>query len=203
VPIGHAFYPYIRCLACRGIVNGYPDGTFRPENNVTRGQLSKIVSNSAGFSDPPGGQLFEDVAPGSTFYTFIQRLATRGYINGYPCGGAGEPCVPPGNRPYFRTNKNATRGQISKIVSNAAGFSGSSGAQIFEDVPPGSTFYDFIQRLASRGIMSGYPCGHPEPCVPPGNRPYFRPNDNATRGQTSKIVANTFFLDCQTPGRRR
>ena len=32
-------------------------------------------------------------------------------------------------------------------------------AQMFEDVPPGSTFYDFVYRLASRGIMSGYPCG--------------------------------------------
>ncbi len=32
--------------------------------------------------------------------------------------------------------------------------------------------------------------------MPPGNLPYFRPNANATRGQTSKIVGNTFFPDC-------
>jgi hypothetical protein len=195
VPAGSTFYPYIRCLACRGIINGYPGGTFRPNNNVTRGQLAKIVSNSAGFNDPPGTQIFEDVAPGSTFYTFIYRLASRGYMNGYPCGSP-EPCVPPSDRPYFRPNNNATRGQISKIVSNAAGFSDPAGSQIFEDVPPGSTFYDFVQRLASRGYMNGYPCGSPEPCVPPENRPYFRPNNNATRGQTSKIVANTFFPNC-------
>ena len=67
---------------------------------------------------------------------------------------------------------------------------------------PGSTFYDFIERLASRGVMSGYPCGGVgEPCIPPDNRPYFRPNANATRGQTSKIVSNTFFPACVTPGR--
>src|SRR5438309_8027165 len=48
VPAGSTFYPYIRCLACRLIVNGYSDGTFRLNSNVTRGQLSKIVSNSAG-----------------------------------------------------------------------------------------------------------------------------------------------------------
>jgi len=35
--------------------------------------------------------------------------------------------------------------------------------------------------------------------VPPQNRPYFRPNNNATRGQTSKIVSNTFFPDCVMP----
>ncbi|MEO8286876.1 MAG: S-layer homology domain-containing protein [Chloroflexota bacterium] len=198
---GSTFYPFIRCLACRGIINGYPDGTFRPNNNVTSGQLAKIVANAAEFNDPPAGQSFEDVLPGSTFYAYIERLFSRGIMSGYPCGGVGEPCGA-GNLPYFRPNSNATRGQISKIVSNAAGFTDPAGSRLFEDVLPGSTFYDYIQRLASRNIMSGYPCGGVgEPCGV-GNLPYFRPNANATRGQTSKIVGNTFFPDCQTPSRR-
>ncbi|MEO8284999.1 MAG: S-layer homology domain-containing protein [Chloroflexota bacterium] len=198
VPEGSTFYPFVRCLACRGIVSGYPDNTFRPNNNVTRGQLSKIVSNAAGYSEPAGARLFEDVVPGSTFYEFVERLASRGYINGYLCGSVGEPCGG-GNLPYFRPNNNATRGQISKIVSNAAGFSDPVGAQLFEDVELGSTFSDFIYRLAARSIINGYPCGGAgEPCDA-GNRPYFRPNSNATRGQTSKIVANTFFPNCVTP----
>jgi hypothetical protein len=202
VPQGSTFYVFVRCLACLGIVNGYADGTFRPNNNVTRGQLSKIVSNSAGFSDPQTTQMFEDVPPGSTFFDYIGRLASRGYISGYPCGGTGEPCVPPSSLPYFRTNNNATRGQITKIVSNAAGFVDPPAGQIFEDVPPGSTFYTYTQRLASRSIMQGYPCGGAgEPCNPPNNRPYFRPFNNATRGQTSKIDANTFFPDCNPPAR--
>ncbi len=100
VPVGSTFYPFIRCLACKGIINGYPDGTFRPGNNVTRGQLSKIVSNSAGFSDNQTTQMFQDVPVGSTFYQYIGRLASRGFINGYPCGAppAGQ-CVPPATYP--------------------------------------------------------------------------------------------------------
>lgn len=193
------FYCQIQELSCRGIISGYSDATFRPNNFVTRGQQAKIVSNAAGFTEPASGQAFQDVAPGSTFYEFVQRLASRGYISGYQCGGPGEPCVAPGNLPYFRTNTPVTRGQIAKIVSNAAGFADPAGAQIFEDVSPGSTFYDFVQRLASRGFMNGYGCGGSgEPCNPPGNRPYFRPNVNATRGQTSKIVANTFFPVCNS-----
>ena len=73
-----------------GIVNGYSNGTFRPNANVTRGQLSKIVSNSAAFNDTPTGQQFQDVpptGPDSTFYSYIYRLVIRGYISGYPCGG--------------------------------------------------------------------------------------------------------------------
>jgi hypothetical protein len=199
VPVGSTFYDFIRCLACRSIISGYPGGTFKPNNNVTRGQLSKIISNAAGFNDPQTIQQFEDVPQGSTFFNFIGRLASRGYIGGYPCGGSGEPCVPPGNLSYFRPNNNATRGQISKIDSNAAGFSEPHTEQTFEDVAPGSTFYDFIERLSSRGVIGGYACGGVgEACVPPDNRPYFRPSNNATRGQTSKIVSNTFFPNCGT-----
>jgi hypothetical protein len=67
-------------------------------------------------------------------------------------------------------------------------------------VPPDSTYYTYTYRLATRSIMSGYPCGGlGEPCNPPANLPYFRSNTNATRGQTSKIVANTFFPGCQPP----
>jgi hypothetical protein len=200
VPPGSTFYDNIRCLACRGIINGYSDGTFKPNNQVTRGQLSKIVSNSAGFNDNQTTQMFQDVPIGSTFFQYIGRLSSRGYISGYTCGGPGEPCIPPANLPYFRPNSNATREQISKIVSNAAGFNDPPSGQQFQDVPGGSTYYEYIYRLATRNVMQGYTCGGPgEPCVPPANLPYFRPNNNATRGQTSKIVGNTFFPDCQTP----
>jgi hypothetical protein len=72
--------------------------------------------------------------------------------------------------------------------------------QTFADVPPGSTFWVWIERLSTRGIIGGYPCGGPfEPCVAPTNRPYFRPNNNATRGQMSKIAAEAFYPNCQTP----
>ncbi len=211
-PVGSTFYDYIRCLACRGIVGGYlcggpgepcPGSYYRPNNNVTRGQVSKIVSNAAGYTDTPTGQTFEDVPPASTFWLWIERIAGRGVISGYPCGGPGEPCMAPTNRPYFRPNNNVTRGQLAKIDANAAQYTETPTGQLFEDVPPSSTFYLPIERIAGRGIINGYPCGSPsEPCVGPGNRPYFRPNNSVTRGQTAKIVANTFFPNCATPAHR-
>lgn len=71
------------------------------------------------------------------------------------------------------------------------------GEQRFADVPTTNTFYDAIGRLANRGVMSGYPCGGTgEPCGT-ANRPYFRPFNNATRGQVAKIVSNTFFPECE------
>lgn len=106
VPEGSTFYTYIRCLACRGILEGYPDSAFHPGNDVTRGQLAKIVSNAAGWIGPVSGQTFSDVEPGSTFYEYVERAAANGAIGGYSDG-------------TFRPGNNATRGQIAKIVSNS------------------------------------------------------------------------------------
>ncbi|HYP18494.1 MAG TPA: S-layer homology domain-containing protein, partial [Chloroflexia bacterium] len=186
---GSTFYEFIRCLACRGIVGGYPcggpgepcnennDPYYRPGANVTRGQLSKIIAIAAGLNDPiaEGQQQFADVPPGSPFYEFVERLAQTGAIAGYPCGGPGvtEPCDSEG-RPYFRPNNPATRGQISKIVSIAAGFEEDipSDRQTFTDVDQDSPFWVYIERLSGRGIISGY--GEASKC--PTGTPCFRYN---------------------------
>jgi hypothetical protein len=212
VPVEDEFFPYITCLSCAGIVNGYPCGGqgepcdsnnnpyFRPGTTVTRGQIAKIVALVAGLGGIPTSQTFEDVPPGSTFHTYIENLAALEVMSGYPCGGPGEPCVPPDNRPYFRPNATASRGQVAKIASNAAEFNDPipPGTQTFADAPEGSPFHPYIERLAARGVMEGYPCGGPgEPCDDE-NRPYFRPGSTVTRGQTTKIAANTFLLNCPT-----
>jgi hypothetical protein len=201
VPADHTFYLWIRCLACRGIISGYSDGTFRPGNDITRGQIAKVVSNAAGFNEEPGPQYYEDVPPTDPFYQYINRLSIRGHMSGYPCGGENEPCGS-NNWPYFRPYNTATRGQLAKIVSNTAGYDDDipPDRQTFEDVPPGSPFWLYIERIMVNGkAITGYPCGDPgEPCNP-DNRPYFRPGNNVTRGQATKIVANTFFPGCQTP----
>jgi hypothetical protein len=196
VPPSNTFYPYVQYVACHGIVSGYPCGGpgepcpgsyFRPNNNSTRGQVSKMIVLGVGWPiQTPTAPTFADVAPGSTFYGYIETAYAHGVISGYPCGTPGEPC--PGR--YFRPNNNVTRGQLSKIVVSARGWGPLTPATgSFNDVPPGDTFYGFIEQARAKGLISGYPCGGPfEPCDPPANRPYFRPGNNATRGQFSKIL---------------
>ena len=139
---------------------------------------------------------FTDVPPGSTYYEAVRYLACRGVLGGYACGGVGEPCDPQSN-PYFRPGAGVTRGQLAKIVSNAAGFNEDPGPPIFADVYYEHPYYPYVNRLAWRGIVSGYLCGAPdEPCYPYYPQYYFRPNAPATRGQTAKIVAVTFYPGC-------
>ncbi|HET7078451.1 MAG TPA: SBBP repeat-containing protein, partial [Chloroflexia bacterium] len=103
VGVEHPFYPYIRCLACQGIISGYtcgavgepcPGNCFRPYAFITRGQAAKIIAISAGITEtiPSTQQTFEDVPPGHPFWLPIEQLAEQGMINGYDCGGPGEPC---------------------------------------------------------------------------------------------------------------
>ena len=90
---GAWFYDYIHWLYCQGVVQGYPDGTFRPGNQTTRGQIVKIVSGA--FLLPThtqGGPHFTDVPADQTFYSYIETAYYFGLVTGYPCGGVGEPC---------------------------------------------------------------------------------------------------------------
>jgi hypothetical protein len=176
LPLTDPFYPYVRCLVDRNIISGYADGTFRPMADVTRGQVAKMVANAAGMTEsiPPGQQTFSDVPPSNTFWLFIERLAARQIVSGYADG-------------TFRPVNSITRGQLAKIDANAAGFNEPVSGQTFTDVPPSHTFYLFIERMAARGVLGGYADGT------------FRPGNTATRAQTSKIVANSFFPSCQAP----
>jgi hypothetical protein len=209
VPPGSTYYEAVRYLACRGVLGGYACGGvgepcdpqsnpyFRPGAGVTRGQLAKIVANAAGFNEDPGPAIFADVYYEHPYYPYVNRLAWRGIVSGYLCGAPDEPCYPYYPQYYFRPNAPATRGQIAKIVAEAKGYTGQPTTQTFQDVPPSHTYYKWVENLATVGAMTGYACGGPgEPCVPPGNKPYFRPGNNATRGQTAKIVAVTFYPGC-------
>jgi len=182
-------YSYIEALASRNVIGGYPDGSFRPGNSATRGQLAKIVTLAFSFPlvNPPAAT-FEDVPVGSTFFQYVETAAARGLINGYPCGGPGQPCDPQ-SRPYFRPNNPVTRGQIAKITVLAAGWPLlSPRTATFEDVPIGSTVFQYVEAAAAHNILAGYPCGGlGEPCDPL-SRPYFRPGNQATRAQIAKII---------------
>lgn len=214
VPPGSPFYEWVECLYCRGAINGYEDNTFRPEALTTRGQIAKIVALAFAFgeSDPPNNT-FTDVPRGSTFYRYVESIASRNIIGGYPCspGSALEPCDDQ-NRPYFRPGTSVTRGQLSKIVVIAAQqalgwtlISNPEENRSFTDVLPGSAFYPYIETAFCHNMIGGYPCGGPGETCDSQSRPYFREGNNATRGQIAKIVCSAVRNDaaCATAPSKR
>jgi hypothetical protein len=146
-------------------VTGYADGTFRPYNNATRGQLAKIVVLGEGWAiDTTGGPHFTDVPADSTFYPYIETALQHGTISGYADG-------------TFRPGADVTRGQLAKIIVSARGWViDTTGGPHFTDVPADSTFYPYIETALQHGILSGY------------NDNTFRPGNQAVRGQIAKII---------------
>jgi len=104
VPPTDTFYTYIETATYYHIVTGYDDGTFKPYNYVTRGQLSKITANAAQWQMiDPSTPTFSDVPRGSAFYNYIETAYCHRIIDGYSNG-------------TFRPDDFATRAQICKIV---------------------------------------------------------------------------------------
>jgi hypothetical protein len=159
------FYAPAQYLYCHGIVSGYADGTFRPYNNTTRGQLSKIIVLAEGWNiNTTGGPHFSDVPTSNPFYSYLETAYNHSVISGYADG-------------TFRWGNNVTRGQLSKIVVNAEGWTiDTTGGPHFTDVPTSNSFYGYVETAYSHSIISGYADGT------------FKPGNNATRGQISKIV---------------
>ena len=178
------YYAGVYYLACHGVISGYSDGTYRPFNNTTRAQMTKIVTLAFNIPlvTPPATGTFTDVDSTSVFYQLIETAAARGIVSGYTCGGVNsqtgqsEPCTT-GNRPYFRPSNFVTRGQLTKIVVLGAGFPLlNPPTPTFTDVVPSNVFYQSIETAVCHGAITGY------------DDHTFRPNNYAFRGQIAKIV---------------
>ena len=108
----HTFYSYATTLKCKGIVSGYPDGKFGPDDPLTRGQAmkfvvvgSRVAKGNEDFLPLLQNNVFPDVPQTHTFYENIHAAYSHSIVNGYPNG-------------EFGPDDQITRGQMAKMISN-------------------------------------------------------------------------------------
>jgi hypothetical protein len=161
----HYFYHAVQWLVCRGIVSGYPDNTFRPNDSTTRAQIVKMIALGEGWPiNTPGQPTFTDSSPGDWHFPYIEAAVARGVVSGYPDG-------------TFRPNNPVTRGQLCKMIALGRRWPpGDPRFPSFTDVQWGSPFYGYIEAARERLVVSGYLDGT------------FRPGNPATRGQLAKML---------------
>jgi hypothetical protein len=70
----------------KGYISGYSDGTFRPENTVTRAEFVKIVNCFFDYYGSDSDVTFTDVGPNDWFEPYVKEAVARGYIKGYSDG---------------------------------------------------------------------------------------------------------------------
>lgn len=84
VPTTHVFYKEIAWMQAMGLLNGWSDGTFRPDQNITRDQTAALFYRAAGSPNfPVESRPFNDVAPWSVFSKEISWMKYAGISMGY------------------------------------------------------------------------------------------------------------------------
>lgn len=87
VPPNYWARPFIQSLAEKGIISGYPDGTFRPTQAVDRDEFSAMIRQAfdrSSIRNIPSGSYFKDVPQNYWAATPIQEAYEMGFMNNFP-----------------------------------------------------------------------------------------------------------------------
>ncbi len=83
----HLNYEAVEYLDDLDIINGYPDGTFKPEDPVNRAEAIKIIVGAFGVEKVEDAEeIFPDVPQGEWFFDFVMSGQKAGVLSGYPDG---------------------------------------------------------------------------------------------------------------------
>ncbi|WP_071393448.1 C40 family peptidase [Bacillus tuaregi] len=132
-------YTAIATLSKQGIIQGFEDGNFRPDANVTRGQAAAIINRVLN-KQPASLNSFSDVPSSNRFAKDIAVIKELGIIDGFPDG-------------TFRPNDNMTRAQMAVIVERAFNLKGktftAASHHPYSDVSPDYWAHDAIVTMSN------------------------------------------------------
>ncbi len=156
------FSYYVYDLLGKGIIKGYEDQTFRPNNFITRAELIKIALETNNIGPVYKSiSVFNDIKPTDWFYGYINKAYDEGIIE----------------KKYskFLPNNFITRAEALKVLLEANGFTQhNSKENHFRDVNKNDWYYEYTEYALSRGIIN--------------NKQLFYPSDYITRAEVAKIV---------------
>lgn len=165
---GHYAENHIKKLCAYGILSGYEDGLFRPDNSVTRAEFATMTSNA--LEKACGYRLdtissFTDIS-GHWAERAITKMIACGIVNGFEDN-------------TFKPDQVITRGQASIIASNMLSYCGIQ-RRTSDGFPDTNGHYaeNHIKSLKAFGVVNGYEDG------------LFRPEEEITRGQAAIYIAN-------------
>lgn len=163
---GNWAYPQIRYLINQEMIHGYGDGTFRPDQQVTRAEFITIVNRSFGFT-AVAPISFNDVNPGHWYYNDIARALAAGYLPAYKDG-------------RIEANRPIPRQEAAYMMAKALNLGTSNrGVSLFWDASSISEPYpDAVTAMADAQYMNGYPDGS------------FRPLNHVSRAEAVTIICN-------------
>jgi len=173
---GSFAYANIVSFAQRGILKGYSDGTFRPNNPITRAEFLAVTMKALGITMPTvSTSSFTDVTA-SWMIPYVETAKSLGIAKGQIIDGIS----------MFRPNDSITRAESIAILLNAAeiGVNSSLTTTEFTDVTV-AWMIPYVETAKSLGIAKGQ--------IIDGLLK-FRPDDSITRAESVQIIANVEAL---------
>ncbi|MBW4481872.1 MAG: S-layer homology domain-containing protein [Tildeniella torsiva UHER 1998/13D] len=176
---GHWATPYIEALADRGLVKGYGNGTYRPQETINRGQFAAMVAASYSALDPVRGAVtFVDVPSTHWAASAIDQAQRKGFLGGYP-------------DQTFRPNQGMVR--VQAMVAVATGLklppAPASGLGVYRDRAQIPSYA--IDALAS-ATQSGLVINHPDPEL-------LRPLETMTRAEVAVLIYQGLVAQGKAP----
>ena len=154
VPSSNAYYSIIDVMSDNQIINGYKDGTFKPNSTITRAHVAALLNRAIDLKEIRPATTFSDVPTTHTYYKEIMELYQAGIIDG--------------SYGKYNPNDSLTRGQLAKILTNAFALQQQQTTS-FKDVPTSHHFNTYIGAPAANNITTGYTDGT------------FKPNTTVSR----------------------
>ncbi|HZG74303.1 MAG TPA: S8 family serine peptidase [Paenibacillus sp.] len=106
VPRSHWAKDAVASASAKGVIQGYPDGNFRPNDPVTRAEMTVMAALASGKSGKATtASPFTDVAPDHWAAPYIHAFVDGGQLNGFKDG-------------TFRPNGRATRAEFATLLAN-------------------------------------------------------------------------------------
>ena len=144
VSAGQWYNNAVSTMTRAGIVNGYPDGTFRPNAPITRAEMAKIIALFAKLE--PSAERFPDTA-GHWAEPYIRLAAGSGWIEGYPDS-------------TFRPDRAITRAEtvtmidrvLERVPKDESRLLPHETMLTFPDCRPGQWFYIAVQEAANSHV---------------------------------------------------
>ncbi|MHB8918613.1 MAG: S-layer homology domain-containing protein [Desulfocucumaceae bacterium] len=163
---GHWAQMEIEKWAGKGLAKGYPDGTFRPDGNVTRAEFVTLMNRAFGKRQSDAKYSFADVSAADWYYADVCTAARLGYVRGYE-----DNTFKPAN-PISRTEAGVIVSKTLNLPAADEGVLGKfSDAGAISDWAKGS-----ISALVEKKLISGYSDGS------------FKPGSYITRAESIVIL---------------
>ena len=172
--------PYITELSDAGIISGMGDGSFKPDDSVTRAQFVKLIvlAASGGVIDDVQTAGFKDVKKGSWYESYINWAANKGIVSGME-----DNC--------FHPDDKITREQMAVIVQNLAAASGVQLTAIRDGITfkDRNSISDWAAEAVNKAVEAGILSGMNESGNNGAVLHYFRPKADTTRAQAAKVIS--------------